>query len=361
MAEFLAGMELSELFFHELVGPLIDTEFPKLEYAAGLIGSGSEVLGFDTPMSTDHSWGPRFQLFVNPADCDKQQAISEFLGRELPGEFRGYSTHFSEIIEGLTRQRQLAPVEGPVNHRIEIHTIDSFLAGYLGLRNHREMTASVWLTRSEQRLATIRRGKVFHDQIGLNEVRAKLHYYPRDVWLFMLASAWQQLGQEEPFVGRAGDSGDELGSRVVAARLVNAAMRLGFLMEQEYAPYSKWFGTAFARLRCAPELAPVLRAALAAVDWREREAQLSQAYGILARMHNQLGITRNMPTEVSQFHDRPFMVINGEDFATEIVRQITDPEVAKIACLIGSVNQFSANVDLLENNELLSRLEALYM
>jgi hypothetical protein len=361
MTDFIPGMELSELFFHEAVRPLIDTEFPELEYSAGLIGHNSEVLGFDTPMSTDHSWGPRVQLFIDPADHEEKQTISESLGRRLPREFRGYSTHFSDIIAGATRLLQPAPIDGPINHMVEIHTIDSFLAGYLGLKNHRSMTVAIWLTLSEQKLATIRSGKVFRDQVGLNEVRGRLHYYPRDIWLYLLAAEWKKIGQEEPFVGRTGDVGDELGSRVIAARLVNAVMRLGFLMEQVYAPYSKWFGTAFSRLKCSIELSPVLGAVLAAVDWHERENQLSAAYGIIARLHNQLGITKNMPTAVSQFHDRPFQVIHGDDFAAEIKRQITDPEVANIASLIGSVNQFSANVDLLESNELLSSLRALYM
>lgn len=34
-------------------------------------------------------------------------------------------------------------------------------------------------------------------------------------------------------------------------------MRLCFLMEKQYAPYPKWFGTAFAQLDCAERLLPV--------------------------------------------------------------------------------------------------------
>jgi len=34
-----------------------------LRYAAGVIGYGSEVIGFNDEMSTDHMWGPRFLLF----------------------------------------------------------------------------------------------------------------------------------------------------------------------------------------------------------------------------------------------------------------------------------------------------------
>lgn len=32
-----------------------------------------------------------------------------------------------------------------------------------------------------------------------------------------------------------------------------------FLLEREYAPYSKWLGTAFSRLPCGAELIPIVR------------------------------------------------------------------------------------------------------
>jgi hypothetical protein len=52
-------------------------------------------------------------------------------------------------------------------------------------------------------------------------------------------------------MARCGDVGDELGSRLVAARLIEELMRLCFLMEKQYWPYAKWFGTAFSKLACA--------------------------------------------------------------------------------------------------------------
>ena len=56
----------------------------------------------------------------------------------------------------------------------------------------------------------------------------KLNYYPRDVWLYMLAAQWKRISQEEAFVGRAGDTGDELGSQVVAARMVREIIKRRF-------------------------------------------------------------------------------------------------------------------------------------
>ena len=68
---------------------------------------------------------------------------------------------------------------------------------------------------------------------------------------------------------RAGFVGDELGSSLIAARLVRDVMLLCFLMERQYAPYAKWFGTAFMRLQAGPELAPLLHQALRAETYQD--------------------------------------------------------------------------------------------
>jgi hypothetical protein len=74
--------------------------------------------------------------------------------------------------------------------------------------------------------------------------------------------------------------------------LVLELMRLCFLMERQYAPYSKWFGTAFSGLACASTLSPILSTAVRADTWRERENALIAAYREVASMHNALRIYR---------------------------------------------------------------------
>ncbi len=54
MPLFLPGLELAQRFYQEAVQPILAMSFPMLPYGAALLGSGSDVLGFDTPMSTDH-------------------------------------------------------------------------------------------------------------------------------------------------------------------------------------------------------------------------------------------------------------------------------------------------------------------
>ena len=64
--QFVPGLKLAEGFFHEEVLPILKAHYPSLQYSAALIGSGSEILGFDTDMSADHHWGPRTVLFLCP-------------------------------------------------------------------------------------------------------------------------------------------------------------------------------------------------------------------------------------------------------------------------------------------------------
>jgi hypothetical protein len=57
MPDFVLGLALAEHFYHDAVRPILDTKFPGVSHSAGLLGNGSEVLGFDTPVSCDHDWG----------------------------------------------------------------------------------------------------------------------------------------------------------------------------------------------------------------------------------------------------------------------------------------------------------------
>lgn len=68
---FIGGLELSRRFYREAVRPLLERPFPDLPHAAALLGTGSDVLGFDTEMSTDHDWGPSVVLF-----CARPMSIS---------------------------------------------------------------------------------------------------------------------------------------------------------------------------------------------------------------------------------------------------------------------------------------------
>ena len=366
MPDFIPGLELSRLFFEEWVRPALAAEYPALRYDAAVIGSGSEVLGFDTPMSRDHHWGPRVSLYVSPDDVDNvREPIREYFRHHLPYEFRGYPTSFEEIPNEPGTLRFEAKSSGPVNHRIEVITLNAMLRWYLGFDWHRDATVTIadWLTIPQQKLRTLVAGAVYHTGLGdLSTMRQQFAWYPRDVWLYLLAAGWARISQEEAFVGRTGDVGDEVGSRLIAGRLVRDLMMLCFLMEKQYAPYPKWFGTGFAQLKCSGQLIPIFEHVLAAQDWHEREAHISEAYHIVATMHNALGLTEPLPTAVSDYHSRAYQVIHGDRFAHALKAAIEDAEVRRMAQsrLIGSIDQYSDSTDLREDESLREKLRQLY-
>lgn len=282
---------------------------------------------------------------------------------ELPPLHRGYATSFSDPDPNDNGTRLPEHRErGPIRHKIGIMSPTQFFRDYLAYELAGAIAAPDWLTFPEQKLRTIAHGPIFHDDLGLGDLRARFAYYPRDIWLYLLAAAWTRIGQEEHLMGRAGVVGDEIGSAIIGARLVRDIMRLCFLMERTYAPYPKWFGTAFQRLGCSAALAPHLRAALASTDWRERETHLVRAYEIVAAMHNALDITDPLPMSVRAFFGRPFQVIALHGFADAIAARIEDPVVQKIARhpRIGSVDQFSDSTDVVSDERWRGRLRTFY-
>ena len=367
--KFIPGLELCEAFYREAVEPILRKHFADLKYAAALIGSGSEVLGFDTEMSSDHHWGPRVMIFLAPDDVSTYKtAVSEKLSQELPRRFREYPTSFSAPnAEEHGVQLLDYSEDGQVNHRVEIMSMERFFDDYLGFDITQELEAIDWLSFPGQKLRTIRSGKVFHDAIGLQKVRDRFSYYPDDVWLYLLACGWARIEQEEHLMGRAGFVGDEVGAGIIAARLVRDLMNLCFLMEREYAPYPKWFGTAFKQLSSAKSLEPMFRSVLSSNTWKERESHLIPAYEYVASMHNRFNLTEKMPEEIRDFHGRPFFVISMGDFSKALCTKITNSNTADQRIkelvrkpLIGNIEQFSDSTDLLSTPVWRARIKALY-
>ena len=161
-------------------------------------------------------------------------------------------------------------------------------------------------------------------------------------------------------MGRAGLAGDEIGSALIASRLVRDIMRLCFLMGRTYPPYPKWFGTAFRQLRCASKLTPHLEAVLRSTTWQERESHLVPAYETIATMHNELGITETLPSTADNFFGRPFKVIElVGGFVNAIRGQIQDADLKRLG-LIGSIDQLSDNTDLLSDAKKRLKVRKLY-
>ena len=345
--DFIPGLDLSEIFYNEAVKPVLEEHFPDLLYSAARLGSGSDVLRYDTAQSMDHDWGPKLQLFLAESEYEGlHDDVDDALRNHLPYRVHGFPTNFVLLDDGSLRMKAIET--GPINHAVEISTVSDFFIEYFGFVPTEDFRMVDWLTIPEQILRSIAKGRVFHDGLEkLQPIIAVLEYYPHDHWLYLLASQWRKISQEVAFMGRSGQVGDELGSRIIGTRLVRDLMKLCFLMERQYAPYIKWFGTAFSELKCADDLKPIFIQIMDADTWREREKHLIQAYEYVAKMHNELEITESLETEISQFYDRPFMVIRADLFAEAIMAEIEDDEVVKLPKYLGSIDQYVDSTEIL--------------
>jgi len=342
---FIPGLELARLFYVEAVRPLLDDACPGLPHGAALLGPGSEVLGLDTARSTDHAWGPRLQLFLPSAERDRAELVSEMLAERLTARFRGHPTRFVSSEEGTP---MLSP-DGSGRHRVEVTDLGVWLAGRLGFDPRPAPSVLDWLATPSQLLAEVTGGAVFHDGAGeLNAARDSLAWYPDDVWFFLMACQWGRIAQEEPFVGRSGELGDDVGGAVLAARLVRDLMRLFLLQHKAYAPYSKWLGSAVRRLPDGERISAALSAVLSAGEWRLREENLCQAYALAAEHHNALGLTAEVDGSPRWFHDRPYRVVDADRFAEALHGRIADPLVRALP-RVGGFDQFVDSTDVLRD------------
>lgn len=339
---FVPGLELARDFYATAVRPLLRAEFPGLRYAAALLGPGSEVAGYDSERSTDHDWGPRLQVLLadgagDPAGgaAGDPAGVTAMLAARLPATFRGYPVRFP-----VTREPG-----GAARHRVEVAGLGGWLAARLGFDPRPGVTLLDWLATPTQLLAEFTTGAVFHDGPGeLTRARRQAAWYPPDLWRYVLACQWQRIGQEEPFPGRCAQAGDELGSRVVTARLARDLMRLCLLMHRRYPPYGKWLGTAFARLPGGGPLAASLDAAVSADGYPARERHLTSALTAAAELHNRLALTPPLDTRARPFFSRPFQVLGAGRFAGALRAAVTDPAVRRLPPY-GAADQFTDSTD----------------
>ena len=304
MAEFLPGIELNRAFYDEVVAPIV-AAWP---HAAALLGWGSEILGFDTARSTDHGWGPRLRVFVAPGVVD---AVRAELAPACPT-----SSGAGRSGTAGTRSRRSTGWRS---------TPWCLVGRHLGLDATHGMATLDWLLAPQQQLLGVTRGAVYHDHDGaLGAVHARLAYFPDRCGGGSWPASGSASAQEEAFVGRTAEVGDELGR---AARRHPPGARADAPVvppgAREYWPYPKWFGPRSQRLpgrgrwrRCSPRCST--RGAATT-----REAALVAAYEAVARRHNEVGVSEPVDPTVRGFHDRGYRVLMAERFVAAM------PEAAR--------------------------------
>jgi hypothetical protein len=117
----MSGGELARRFHADVVAPLLAQAMPRLRYAAGRLGSGSDVLGLDDAMSRDHDWGCRLTLLVDGPDRDAVPRMTGLLERELPDSYQGHPVRFPVTWDASRR------------HKVDVATVAGFATSRLGV------------------------------------------------------------------------------------------------------------------------------------------------------------------------------------------------------------------------------------
>lgn len=231
--DHMNGIELSRHFFEETIYPILANEYASLlpEIAAGLLGAGSEVLGFDDAISHDHNYCPRVVIWV--ADdhfAQVGQALRQRLVAAAPSHYRGYPLLDHEFVQFI----EVAPRVG-------------FFQRFLGVAAL-PTTNQAWLKLDEQRLLEVTAGPIFFDPQGrLHAITAQLAFYPDAVRYFLLRQGFVRLS-EVGAIARTIRRGDHIATALYRAWFVYFAVKLLHLQQRRYCPYRKWMGRSLAQL-----------------------------------------------------------------------------------------------------------------
>jgi hypothetical protein len=233
----MQGLELAELYYWERCFPLLRAFFPGLarRVAAGLVGEGSECLGFDDEISRDHDWGAAVCLWLKKSDHTRYGKALHLALEGLPRTFRGFPV-----------RRENTWSAG----RTGVMEIGEFYYKFLGKPTPPKCAAE-WMTIPDAYLAAATNGAVFTDPQGeFTRIRKKLlAFYPEDVLRKKLAARCARAAQAGQYnLPRCIVREEYVAAALAVATFIEAAGAAVFLLNRRYAPFYKWMPRALKRL-----------------------------------------------------------------------------------------------------------------
>lgn len=328
--EFVKGLELNRRFFNEVIQPLIKVDYPDLKYSAGLFGYGSDVLGLDTSTSMDHNWGPRCILLVHEDHIEIIDEILSYFSNNIPFEFYEFPTNYTDPRYDFT-QKMLLKKSYPINHLIEIYEFNDYFKKQLKVSDIDNIKNEEYLKFQDQVLLELTSGEVFYDGLKkLVDLRSKLKFYPPDVLKLKLASLYQSIWNEEPFLGRCIEVNDFIGIKLISGRIVNTYLKVLFYLEKKYIPYSKWFGSKLKELKSLAYLDGLIRKAVSENDFYQIESYICELGLEVIKIQNTIENFPIIDLKVEAFFGRPSRVIFTEKVVDTLLRSITDESLRTV-------------------------------
>lgn len=225
----MKGIELCEKYFYEYGLPMLESEFSELlpRMAIGVVGQGSELLGYDDEISRDHDFEPGFCIWLTAEDYKKYEFKLSRAYSKLPKEFMGI------------KRLAVAPADGP---RHGVFSIDDFYIRLLGTASV-PLSVDTWLNIPSHYLKTATCGKVFIDNLGeFTKMREYLSSgYPEDVRLKKIAAhsiLCNQSGQYN--YARSLAHGENGSAQLAINEFVRHVISIVYLLNNTFEPFYKW-------------------------------------------------------------------------------------------------------------------------
>lgn len=222
-------------------------QFPEIaeKAAAGLVGYGSECLGFDDEISRDHDYGPSFCIWLPRESYGEYGRKMQAAYDALPKEFMGFA--------GRVEEEQ-------GKGRVGVLCLEDFYMEILGQDCVPEREEE-WFAIPESALCTAVSGKVFEDNFGLfTKMReALLAYYPEEVWRKKLAESLAKAAQAGQYnYARAMKRGERIAAEICLTEFAKEAMQIVYLLNKKYAPFYKWMHRGLRELAVCGEIGDML-------------------------------------------------------------------------------------------------------
>lgn len=243
----MKGLELAEKYYETYGKPMLEEQFAQIkkQVAVGLVGYGSECLGFDDDISRDHDYGPSFCIWL-PREIyreygSKMQAAYD----ALPKEFMGFAGRIEEE-------------QG--KGRVGVLCLETFYEEMIG-RSTLPQTDAEWLAIPEEMLATAVNGRVFEDSLlQFSHIREGLmQYYPHNVWIRKIADSMAKAAQAGQYnYARSMKRGERIAAEMALVEFIKESMHLAYLLNRTYAPFYKWMHRGMRGLSTCAEIGDML-------------------------------------------------------------------------------------------------------
>lgn len=299
----ISGLELSKCYYETYGKAMLKEQFPEYadRVAAGLVGHGSECLGFDDMWSKDHDFGPGFCLWLTEEDYEKVGQKMQEAYEALPKAFMGYPARNTSKRGG---------------GRVGVLSIPEFYEEFTG--------NGAWSEMEDEKLAMAVNGEVFDDPLGeFSAIREQLQNgMPFAVWKRRLTNAVALTAQAGQYnYGRCKKRNDIVAANLALDEFVREGMRTAYLLNRRYMPYYKWAWRGLENLERLSELKPLFEQVLSSEG--ERESVVEEICARLLEELKRQNLTYGEETFLELHVER---IVEAKEEMNPIIEQIVEME-----------------------------------